>query len=305
MTRLLSLSEMIKNARTIYVIIGLFVGTAPTLVRAEEAINPRTVMQSVFDRDDGRSQVSLIRVSTCKYAKTGRSISCTETPREKVIQQFAKDYGPNGKDTKGLTILVKPVSERGVGFLQYDYDDDARDSDQWIYLSALGKVKRIASGDSDQPKTGSFFGSEITFEDLEARKLNNYTYTYLQSESYRKRPCWVIESRPTDVYRSRTSYGKSLDWVDKDRNLVLKRILFDRKGRKVKRMTFKGVENIDGIWVVRKIEVNNLMTSRISIINVEAIKLNVDIGDPYFTQRSLTNQSFRERLMTQFSHIVK
>lgn len=262
------------------------------------------IMRRVLDREDGRARVALVRVSTCRYAKKAGALACAEAPREKLLQSFAKDYGANGKDSRGLSIILEPVAEMGIGFLQYDYEDEEKESDQWIYLSALGKVKRIAAGSTDQPKTGSFFGTEITFEDMEAHKLHQYTYSLLQSETYRGRPCWVIEVVPTEAHRARTSYGKSWVWIDKERDLTLKRILFDRRGRKVKRMAFRDLRQEDGIWVVGRIEVNNLVDGRISTVTNERVALNVQIEDEFLTQRSLTDRAFRGRQLDRFRTIV-
>ena len=266
--------------------------------------DPTEIMRRVLDREDGTSQVALIRVSTCKYAKAGKTLSCTETPREKLLQQVAKDVGPRGKDTRGLSIILEPMAEAGIGFLQHDYEDEAKESDQWIYLSALGKVKRIASGSRDQPKTGSFFGTEITFEDMQARKLHQYNYTLLQEETYKGRPCWVLEIIPTEEQRKRTSYGKSWAWIDKERDLVLKRMLFDRRGRKVKRMAFRDVRQDAGIWLVGRIEVNNLIDQRISTVTNERIALNVAVDDAFLSQRSLTDRAFRERHLATFRSVI-
>ena len=134
---------------------------------AEEA---RVIMQRVLDRDNGFSEVSRTKLATCRYVKKSKRLVCAEAPRVKVFESVRKDFSvADGEDSKSVMILRKPAGEKGIGFLQYDYEVQGRDSDQWMYLAALGKVKRIIAGSDNEPKTGSFFGSEIGYEDLEAR----------------------------------------------------------------------------------------------------------------------------------------
>ena len=51
---------------------------------------------------------------------------------------------------------------KNTGFLTYDYDASGKDDDQWLYLPALGKTKRIASSD----QSGAFMGSDFNYSDL-------------------------------------------------------------------------------------------------------------------------------------------
>ena len=69
-----------------------------------------------------------------------------------------KTYGlEQGKDSKSLMFFISPADVKNTGFLTYDYDESGKDDDQWLYLPALRKTKRIASGD----KSGSFMGSDL------------------------------------------------------------------------------------------------------------------------------------------------
>ena len=63
-----------------------------------------------------------------------------------------------------------------TGFLTYDYDDPVRDDDQWLYLPALKKTKRIATGD----KSGSFMGSDFSYADLTSRELDRYDFRLMK-----------------------------------------------------------------------------------------------------------------------------
>lgn len=269
------------------------------------AQDAKEIMQKVLDRDDGTTQIFRVKLSSCRYAKKGNRIACAETPRVKVLEQVGKDYGPRGKDIKSVSIMLEPVGERGIGFLQYDYDARDKNTDQWMYLSALGKVKRIVSGSDNEPKTGSFFGSEISYEDLEARYLEDYTYKLLAEETYQERPCWVIETVPAPQRARKSSYSKSWLWIDKERNLMLKSIAFNRQGKKAKRISSSKVEQIDGIWTARQMLVNNLETGRMTVLTLETVAYNMDVQDDFLTQRTLTDRAFRERLLNQYRMFLK
>ena len=105
---------------------------------AEEA---RAIMQRVLDRDNGASEVSRTKLATCRYVKKSQRLVCAEDPRVKVFESVRKDFPvEGGTDTKSVMLIREPTGEKGIGFLQYDYEAQGRDSDQWMYLAALGKV---------------------------------------------------------------------------------------------------------------------------------------------------------------------
>jgi outer membrane lipoprotein-sorting protein len=262
---------------------------------AEEA---RVIMQRVLDRDNGFSEVSRTKLATCRYVKKSKRLVCAEAPRAKVFESVRKDFSvADGEDSKSVMILRKPAGEKGIGFLQYDYEVQGRDSDQWMYLAALGKVKRIIAGSDDEPKTGSFFGSEIGYEDLEARHLDDYTYKLLKTVTYRKRSCWVLESKPTPEHARKSNYSRSIQWIDQERLLSLKILLYDRKGQPAKQIVSTNIEQIGGIWIARRTHVNNVQTRRQTTMALESVALNIEVSDEFLTQRTLTDSAFRESIL--------
>ena len=269
------------------------------------ADNARDIIQKVIDRDDGKTQFSKQTVATCKYAIVNRRISCEETPRIKVIESAMKDYGQKGKDKKSVMIIIDPPSERGIGFLQYDYEDQDKDSDQWMYLSALGKVKRIVSGNDDEPKTGTLFGSEFGYEDTEQAHVDDFTYRIIKEEKYQGKDCWVIESLPTPQHARKSNYSKTEQWIDKERLLMLKAKMYDRRGKLIKQMTQSDFIQKDGIWVGQKMNMNNVQSKRISTMKLENIALNVPVDDQLMSQRTLTDSAFREQRLQALRTTVK
>lgn len=168
----------------------------------------------------------------------------------------------------------------------------------------MGKVKRIVSGNDDEPKTGSFFGSEITYEDMEALHLDDFTYAIKAQETYHQRPCWVIESIPISKRARKSSYGKTFKWIDQERYLTLKSIYFDHNGKRVKRITFSGINQIDGIWSIQTMLVNSLNTERMTAMTLESVRYNIPIQDDFLTLRTLTDRVFREAQLQEYRSLL-
>lgn len=258
------------------------------------------IMQKSLERDDGETMLARVMISSCRTTRKGERITCAENPRVKLLEEVRKDYGKDGQDTKQVIIIREPAREKGIGFLQYDYGEVGKENDQWMYLSAFGKVKRVVPGNEDKPKTGSFFGTEMNYEDVEKRRLLDYTYHLLPEEVYRNRECNVVESIPTSEYGRKSNYSKIYDWIDKENDVRLKTILFDRQGRAIKQITKLNIENICGIWSWRIQVVTNLKTPRITILKIVDLAYNFPVADEYFTQRALIDASFREKHLSQY-----
>ena len=273
-------------------LISLFIVLITTFPCAGE--DAREIARAMLDRDDGTTEIGRVTLSTCSIGKKGKKLVCTGAPRVKVMDLIRKDYGPREKDHKTVTIILEPAAERGIGFLQYDYEKKGKETDQWLYLSALGKVKRIVSGNENEPKTGSFFGSELSYEDMEKRQIDDFTYTFLGRETYAKRNCAVIQAIPTRERAPKTNYSKVIYWVDTDRDMALKTILYSRQGKKFKQIYYTRITRIDNILVPMKIIVFNLESMRRTDMSYERATFNRPVQDEFLTQRTLTDGAFRE-----------
>ena len=109
------------------------------------ALTGREIAQRVHDRDDGKTlsqDMTMILID-----KNGKK-------RVRKIKTFSKDFG---KDTYRIMFFLSPADVKDTAFLTYDYDDPNKDDDQWLYLPALKKVKRIPTSD----KSSSFMGSDF------------------------------------------------------------------------------------------------------------------------------------------------
>jgi hypothetical protein len=189
--------------------------------------------------------------------------------------------------------------------LTYAYAAPDKDDDNWLYLSALGKVRRLVSTSESSDESGSFFGSEFSVEDIASRKVEDYTYKLIEEVMYASRPVWVLELIPTPERTKKSKYGKVVLWIDKERYVILKQELYDRNGTLFKRLTASNVEKINDVWVARKAEMNNLLTRRVTIMELIAIAYNIDVPNEFLTQRTLTDFAYREKTLAQLRTPLK
>ena len=250
------------------------------------------------------SAFSKLQLSSCKYAIKAKKLVCTEKPRIKVMESVSIQTGEDKKDSKGISIILDPANERGIGMLTYSYDDENRDTESWLYLSALGRVKRMASGTGEDQEPVSVFGSEFTTEDLENGKTDEYDYKILQEGPYSGREVWVIEAIPGPKRLRKTFYSKLRFWVDKERLIPLKMEAFNKRGDLNKRLTFKDFELKNGLWLSRNATVMNVLTKRMSNMKTLEFTLGVDIPDEFLTQRTLTDFAYREKQLDKLRKSV-
>jgi hypothetical protein len=255
------------------------------------------IMKLVDDaqRRTNDSSFSRMQLSSCKFGVTEGRITCAERPRVKALESVAKNYGADLKDTKSITITIEPAAERGIGMLSYAYDETGRNNETWLYLSALGRVKRMASGDSDEEtEPASVFGSEFTTEDTETGKLEEYEFKILEETTTSGREVWKIEMIPNEERAKKTRYSRQIHYIDKERYVGLRSEMYDRYDKEVKRLMASRVELVNNIWMARSLTMMNLVTNRLSNMAFVEIYTDLVIKDEFLTQRTLTDTAYRE-----------
>ncbi len=235
----------------------------------------REIMQKVNDRDDGDNQTSDMEMILIDRRKN---------KRVRKIRSFNKD---KGKDTLSIMFFLSPADGKNTGFLTYDYDESGKDDDQWLYLPALRKTKRIASSD----KSGSFMGSDFNYSDMTDRDLEDYDFTLMKETKVNGKMTWQIQSVPRskDVAEE-TGYKKSILWVRQDNYVVIRSISWVNKSRKLKYFQVKKLERIDGIWVATELQTvtkEGKKTTHSTIIRISNVKFNQPLKQSRFTVRQL------------------
>jgi len=246
-------------------------------------------------RSTNDSSFNRMQLSSCKFGVTQGRITCAERARVKSLESVAKNYGPELKDTKSVTITLEPAAERGIGMLSFAYDDSERDNETWLYLSALGRVKRIAAGNSEEEtEPASLFGSEFTTEDTDTGKLEEYTINLLGETTQAGRDVWQIEMIPNAERARKTRYSRTVHYIDKERFVALRSEMYDQYEREVKRLMASRVELVNDIWMARSLTMMNLVTNRLSNMAFVEIYTDLNIEDEFLTQRTLTDAAYRE-----------
>lgn len=278
---LLSIGETVKLIPLALLFTLPAITTSDTARAAKEAPDltdepqARAIMVRVDERDDGDNQTSNLQMVLID--KRGKQ-------RVRELRSFRKD---KGEDTNSMMFFLSPADVQDTGFLTYDYDDDDRDDDQWLYLPALKKTKRIASSD----KSGSFMGSDFSYADMTERPLKKYAYKLLQESEIDGHPVWVIQSTPIDRDEiDETGYTKSIQFVRKDIDLVIRAKSWVKKGKRNKYMEVQELEQIDGIWVPTVMTMTTKkgkQTLHKTILRTNQIKFNQDLDFDSFTVRGL------------------
>ena len=141
----------------------------------------------------------------------------------------------------------------------------------------------------------SLFGSEFTTEDQETGKLDDYTYTLLDTITFKGRKTYVIEQIPTPARARQSRYARTVLWIDANRYVNVKAEMYDARGQEIRRVIADNVERVNGIWMARSVTIMNLVTNRLSNMKMESLYFGVSIDPALLKQRALTDTAFRER----------
>ena len=289
------------NLKLPLVLLSICLALVSPNIIAETDLSAREIMERVDEesRKSTESAFTRMKLTSCKYGIVDKKRRCKENPRIKLVESAQINTGEGNKDTKSIAIILEPASEKGIGMLSYSYDDSDRDNETWLFLSALGKVKRISVRNSDDEETesASIFGTEMTTEDQESGKLDDYTYELLEKVKIKGRDVVVIESTPKPHRLSKSSYGKTQSWIDTERFISLKVQMFDKNNNPIKQLLVGKVEKINDVWMGRSLTFYNTVSNRLTNMRLEAINFDMDIKEDFLTQRALTDQAFRERYL--------
>ncbi|MCK5201150.1 MAG: outer membrane lipoprotein-sorting protein [Spirochaetales bacterium] len=180
--------------------------------------------------------------------------------------------------TKTITLFLEPASVRNTRFLTVE--NEGRADDQWIFLPALRKVKRIAAGERD----GSFMGSDFSYSDMGASgsTIDDSTQTILKEEDYNGRNCFVVESIPNPG--TDNNYGKYISWVDKISWLTLKVEFYSKDRRtQIKELNSENISNENGQWIAKKITMETLESGHKTVLEIKQVKYDIPLNSGFFT----------------------
>ena len=186
-------------------------------------------------------------------------------------------FGSHGT-SKTIIRFTDPAEVKGVAVLVFNHPD--RESDQWMWTPALNRDRRIAS----QDRRTRFFGTDFSFEDLEERDVERYTYTLGQDEAIEGAPCWRIDSTPKSGVRSQ--YTRSTLWIRKS-DYTYAQIDNFTGSTLVRRLNYRDVAVVQDIATPRGVEVRDLTRNSRTSLKLDALKYNLPLKESQFTLEAL------------------
>ena len=240
-------------------------------------------------------KISLLLLAGCVVALTGDELALQmenrKTPADSKVDLHMTLINKKGKTrssslrsitkddgAKQIIWFLSPAADKGVAFLKIEHDD--RDDEMRIWLPAFKKIRRISS----KKRSDSFMGSDMSYEDLSSRQLDEYIFTLIGQEVYDSISCHLLESIPKEHIRS--GYNRHITWVDPTWLIPLKEESYDKSGiiLKEKYFTYK---KMDTYQILREIQVTNVQKNHSTHLKFENIELDMGVKDDLFHERHL------------------
>ena len=236
-----------------------------------------------------------LRLATEAYTKNKGFVSQLSTSELILINAYGSEMNRKMSSTSietkndGDKVIIEflwPADVKGTKLLTWSHK--TRDDDQWLFLPALNRVKRILS----TSKSGSFMGSEFSYEDVGSDEIEKYTYKFIQDDTVNERPVWVYERYPTN---EKSGYSKQIVYMDKEYLQPQKIEYFDRKKELLKISNFTNFklyyleDKSKSFWFFHEIVVKNIQTKKSSILKWEDRKIGNKVSSTLFLKDNLLN----------------
>jgi len=185
----------------------------------------------------------------------------------------------DGDGDKSLSVFSKPRDIKGTAFLSFTHA--LVPDEQWLYLPALKRVKRISSSN----KSGPYLGSEFAFEDLTSFEVVKYKYKYLKDEMFNEIDCFVVELYPQYKH---SGYTRQIVWIDKERYIPLKTDYYDRKNSLLKTLENKGYQQyLEQYWRADEMLMTNHQNGKSTVLLWENYSFRNGLTDRDFDRNTL------------------
>jgi outer membrane lipoprotein-sorting protein len=193
--------------------------------------------------------------------------------RTSSLRSITKDDG-----AKQIIWFLSPADDKGVSFLKIEHDD--KDDEMRMWLPAFKKVRRISA----KKRSDSFMGSDMSYEDMSTRQLDEFNFNILGNEIYQDIPCHLLESTPKEHIR--TEYSRHITWVDSTLFIPLKEESYDKSGILLKEKNFSYTV-IKDYQILTEIRVTNIQKNHTTSLTFENIELDSGVEDNLFHERYL------------------
>ena len=213
-----------------------------------------------------------------------KMIDRREKERERFTGSLRKYFG---EDKKTIIFYEKPSSVKDTAILTFDYENKAKDDDQWLYLPAMRKVRRISAS-----KRGDYFlGTDFTYEDIKKEgkiAIEDYSYVTTGEEEVDGINTYVVEATVGDRQTAKElGHSKVIFWIDGKIDIIRKSLYIDLKGNELKTVTTSDIRKVDGIWTRHILNVQNHKTGHHTIFTFSDVDYTSPVPDRIFTKQAL------------------
>lgn len=255
----------------LFLLFPLFVfnAAAETLPAGEE------IARRINARDEGEVVSRFVTM-----AMTDRS----GTERVRETKSFRKYFG---KEKRTVIFYLSPANIKDTAFLTYDYPEADRDDDQWLYLPAVRKVRRISASD----RGDYFLGTDFTYEDIRKETkvgIEDYSWKTLAEETIDGHRCFLVEEIPVNEQTAKElGYSKMQSWVDAEIWMVRQAKYWDVAGNPLKTLQVREITLIRDIWTAHQISVENHKTGHKTVFTFKDVNYGQSVKDELFTEDGL------------------
>ena len=236
------------------------------------------IAKKVHDLPNGKTSSSTISITLVD--KNGK------TRNREIASYTMKD----GTTDKPVLVFKTPRDVAGISYLSYDYPDKADgstvDSDSWIYLPAMKKVRRVSGSSKDD----DFQGTDFTYDDLGNRNLSKDNFAILGEEKVNGADCWILEAKAKD---SKAKISRRVSWVDKKTFVTYKGEYYDKQNRLQKTLICENIKQIKGYWTTQKMTMTNVQSNHKTVYEVNNLKYDEKINESYFTVSALEREQVK------------
>ncbi|MCR5046572.1 MAG: outer membrane lipoprotein-sorting protein [Treponema sp.] len=218
------------------------------------------------------------------------SLILTDRKGNQRVREAVAYMWKDGEVDKSVMAFRTPKDVAGVSYLSWEYPDNpdgtTKDSDSWLYMPAMKKVRRIAgSGKKDD-----FMGTDFTYEDIGERSIHKDTYKLLGEENVAGKACWKIEALAKDKTEKNP---RSILYIAKDNYVVYKKEYFDRQNNLQRILDVQRVELVDGYWTSEKMFMQNVQSKHSTLFEMKDINFSWKTDQSLFTVNALERQAIR------------
>ncbi len=261
--------------KTAIVAIACLVFSGTSAAFAQSLPSGEEIAKNINARDDGKA---LSRTLTMQLIDAKGKVT------ERTTTGFRKYFG---EEKRTLLVYTTPQNVKGTGFLVYDYPDPKKADDQWLYLPAMRKVRRISAAE----RGDYFLGTDFTYEDMKNETkvtISDYTWKTTGTEDVDGAKCYVVESTAVDAKIAKElGYGKVIRWVDTKNWMTRKSEFYDTAGVKLKTLLGKDIREVQGLWTMHRMEMENHKTNHKTIFIFGSVNYKATVKDDEFSQQAL------------------